>query len=315
MVKPHEPALVPTGLMNVTDHDSRVDAHARPAAAAGLQRPAGGQRPAGRHRRRDHDRRHRTSGTSSRWSAPRNASCAASSSAIPSVVLADAGYWHQRQIETVVSDGIQVLVPPDAGLRSGATARAGPAASMTSCAACSPRPTGRALYRQRQVTIEPVFGQIKFNRQIRRFQRRGRAGLPQSNGGSSPRPTTSSSSTTTASAPSPPETAAGRWLPAAQIERHADANAGRGSFARQPPRDAAARRGGGGLWQGVGGAAMISVGADRSDGWECAAVDDVFGAGDRGGAVGDEEGDEFGDLFGLGRSSERDPAEGVHDLL
>jgi hypothetical protein len=34
---------------------------------------------------------------------------------------------------------------------------------------------GRALYRQRQITIEPVFGQIKFNRAIRRFQRRGRS--------------------------------------------------------------------------------------------------------------------------------------------
>ena len=36
-------------------------------------------------------------------------------------------------------------------------------------------PDGRALYRRRQATIEPVFGQLKFNRQIRRFQRRGRA--------------------------------------------------------------------------------------------------------------------------------------------
>ena len=36
-------------------------------------------------------------------------------------------------------------------------------------------PAGRGLYGQRQVTIEPVFGQIKFNRAIRRFQRRGRA--------------------------------------------------------------------------------------------------------------------------------------------
>jgi len=32
--------------------------------------------------------------------------------------VADAGYWHQRQIETVISDGIQVLVPPDSGLRT-----------------------------------------------------------------------------------------------------------------------------------------------------------------------------------------------------
>ena len=36
-------------------------------------------------------------------------------------------------------------------------------------------PDGRSLYRQRQITIEPVFGQIKFNRMIRRFQRRGRS--------------------------------------------------------------------------------------------------------------------------------------------
>ena len=67
--------------------------------------------------------------------------------------------------------------PRPTRLRSAHAARApdGPAASMTSCAACSPRPHGRALYRQRQATIEPVFGQLKFNRQIRRFQRRGRA--------------------------------------------------------------------------------------------------------------------------------------------
>jgi hypothetical protein len=33
---------------------------------------------------------------------------------------------------------------------------------------------GQALYRQRQITIEPVFGQIKLNRALKRFQRRGR---------------------------------------------------------------------------------------------------------------------------------------------
>jgi hypothetical protein len=124
----------------------------------------------------------------------------------PGLVLADAGYWHQRQIETVVSDGIQVLVAPD---QAGAAAHAqdGPAASMTSCDARSRHPNGRALYRQRQTTIEPVFGQLKFNRQIRRFQ--GRDERPAGpNGGSSPAPTTSSSSTTTAPPPSPPRTAA-----------------------------------------------------------------------------------------------------------
>jgi transposase len=31
----------------------------------------------------------------------------------PDVVLADAGYWHQAQMERLVSDGMKVLVPPD----------------------------------------------------------------------------------------------------------------------------------------------------------------------------------------------------------
>jgi hypothetical protein len=34
---------------------------------------------------------------------------------------------------------------------------------------------GNALYRKRQVTVEPVFAHTKFNRRIDRFQRRGRA--------------------------------------------------------------------------------------------------------------------------------------------
>jgi hypothetical protein len=38
----------------------------------------------------------------------------------PDVVLADAGYWHQVQIERLVCDGMVVLVPPDAKKRSGA---------------------------------------------------------------------------------------------------------------------------------------------------------------------------------------------------
>jgi len=34
----------------------------------------------------------------------------------PEVVLADAGYWHQRQMQQLAGEGIPVLVPPDAGL-------------------------------------------------------------------------------------------------------------------------------------------------------------------------------------------------------
>ena len=35
------------------------------------------------------------------------------------VVLADAGYWHQVQMQRLMSDGLQVLIPPDANKRKG----------------------------------------------------------------------------------------------------------------------------------------------------------------------------------------------------
>ena len=36
---------------------------------------------------------------------------------------------------------------------------------------------GHTIYRHRKSTVEPVFAQIKFNRKINRFHRRGRAAL------------------------------------------------------------------------------------------------------------------------------------------
>ena len=37
--------------------------------------------------------------------------------------------------------------------------------------------TGRALYSLRKTTVEPVYGQIKHNRGVTRFMRRGRAAV------------------------------------------------------------------------------------------------------------------------------------------
>ena len=34
-------------------------------------------------------------------------------------MIADAGYWHTRQIEAITEREIEVLVPPDGGLRAG----------------------------------------------------------------------------------------------------------------------------------------------------------------------------------------------------
>jgi transposase len=94
----------------------------------------------------------------------------------PEVLLADAGYWHQQQMEHIIDRGIQVLIPPDASKRKGARRGwAGGYYAFMRRVLASER--GGELYRQRQPMIEPVFGQTKFNRGIDRFRRRGRAAV------------------------------------------------------------------------------------------------------------------------------------------
>jgi transposase len=94
----------------------------------------------------------------------------------PGVLLADAGYWHQRQMERIVDRGIAVLIPPDASKRRGARPGwdGGLYAFMRRVLATE---HGGSLYRQRQPMIEPVFGQTKHNRGLGRFHRRGRAAV------------------------------------------------------------------------------------------------------------------------------------------
>ena len=99
---------------------------------------------------------------------------AAGVSETPGVLLADAGYWHQVQMENIINRGIQVLIPPDAGKRKG-TRPGWDGGAYAHMRRVLQSDLGSALYRKRQAMIEPVFGQTKFNRRIDRFQRRGRA--------------------------------------------------------------------------------------------------------------------------------------------
>jgi Transposase DDE domain len=92
----------------------------------------------------------------------------------PRVLLADAGYWHQVQMENIINRGIQVLIPPDAGKRKG-TRPGWDGGAHAHMRRVLQSDLGNALYRKRQAMIEPVYGQTKFNRRIDRFQRRGRA--------------------------------------------------------------------------------------------------------------------------------------------
>ena len=94
----------------------------------------------------------------------------------PVTVLADAGYWHKQQIERIVADGTQVLVPPDSGLR--ASARPGWEGGLYAfMRRVLSNEHGRELYAKRKLSIEPVFGQIKANRRIDHFKRRGRGAV------------------------------------------------------------------------------------------------------------------------------------------
>ena len=94
--------------------------------------------------------------------------------ASPEVVVADAGYWHHEQMDSLAAGGIQVLIPPDAGKRKGARPgwQGGRYEWMRRLLATE---LGERLYRKRSQTVEPMFGHTKHNRGMSRFHRRGRS--------------------------------------------------------------------------------------------------------------------------------------------
>jgi DDE family transposase len=76
----------------------------------------------------------------------------------------------------IVQRGMEVLIPPESGVREGK--RPGWENNFyEQMRAKLTTDRGRKLYAQRKITIEPVFGQIKYNRRVDRFMRRGRAAV------------------------------------------------------------------------------------------------------------------------------------------
>jgi transposase len=93
----------------------------------------------------------------------------------PGVVLADAGYWSNEHIDSLRERGIIPIVAADTTRnRPRKTRLGGPYDFMRRVMATE---TGSALYSKRQCMVEPVFAQIKTNRRIDRFKRRGRAAV------------------------------------------------------------------------------------------------------------------------------------------
>jgi hypothetical protein len=94
---------------------------------------------------------------------------------------ADAGYFSEEAVNAEVLRGTELLVPPERQ-KHGVTA----AASAVNAAATTPTAkeqmrerlrseTGAARYKMRKAIVEPVFGQLKEVRGIRRFSLRGLA--------------------------------------------------------------------------------------------------------------------------------------------
>jgi hypothetical protein len=79
-------------------------------------------------------------------------------------------------MERIFDRGVTVLIPPDASKRKGARPGwdGGLYAFMRRVLASE---RGGELYRHRQPMIEPAFGQMKFNRGLGRFHRRGSAAV------------------------------------------------------------------------------------------------------------------------------------------
>src|SRR3954470_11908388 len=94
----------------------------------------------------------------------------------PAVLLADAGYWHQQQMERIIDRGTAVLIPPDASKRRGA--RRGWEGGYYAFIRGLPADyRGVPVARRHQRMMEPVFVHTKFNRGMNRFRRRGRAAV------------------------------------------------------------------------------------------------------------------------------------------
>jgi transposase len=92
----------------------------------------------------------------------------------PKVAVADAGYWHHEQMDSLAANGVAVLIPPDANKRKGA--RPGwQGRRYEWMRRVLSTELGERLYRARSQTVEPMFGHTKHNRGMSRFHRRGRS--------------------------------------------------------------------------------------------------------------------------------------------
>jgi len=93
----------------------------------------------------------------------------------PDQASAESGDWSAPNVQALAAQGIDVYLPPPRPRRGAAGARP---AAQTSAAKAQMQvklatPTGQRRYSRRKETAEPVFGQMKEARGLRRFRTRG----------------------------------------------------------------------------------------------------------------------------------------------
>ena len=170
--KPYVPPAEPTGTINTTDHDSRIVRTTGQPARQGYN----AQAAVNEHQiiiAAEVTVDSPDFGHLEPMVDPTQRELAAIGvSSLPETVVADPGYWHKPQMENIVARGIQVLIPPDSGLRTEPRPgwNKGLYAFMRMVLSTE---FGQAVHRRRMATVEPVFGQMKFNRRFDHIQRRG----------------------------------------------------------------------------------------------------------------------------------------------
>ncbi len=100
---------------------------------------------------------------------------------LPEKVTADAGYFSAAAVTNEAISSVDLYVTPDSGKKTEAETELLPAAPPTEAdqvvieqmRAKLKTAAGRAVYKQRKLIVEPVFGQVKEARGFRRFSFRG----------------------------------------------------------------------------------------------------------------------------------------------
>jgi transposase len=101
----------------------------------------------------------------------------------PGRVLADAGFYSNHNVETMEQRGVELYVPDSVlarEMKEGQRVRGAARICHPGLKRMRQRlrsPAGRKLYERRKGLIEPVFGTLKEHRGMRRFYRRGLAGV------------------------------------------------------------------------------------------------------------------------------------------